>query len=246
MSGYLAVLRRELQAYFVSPLAWVILATFLGIQGALFIVIVTILNSPGSATGPTPFEIQFGSIFFWLELLFFAPVLTMRLIAEERRSGTIESLMTAPITDAQVVLAKFTASLAFYCFLWLPTLLYPLVVQRYTAVDWGPLGSSYLGVLGIGCLVLSIGIFGSSCAKNQIVAAVITFGLLMMLFILPFTGSVLQSQWLIDALKYLNLPDHMDELTKGIVDSRRLVYYASMTAFFLFLTTRALEAKKWR
>jgi ABC-2 type transport system permease protein len=246
MSSFLAVFRRELQAYFVSPLAWVILAIFLLIQGIIFWLILSFLNDPRAAGGATPFDILFGSFFFWLVLFFVTPVLTMRLIAEERRSGTIETLMTAPITEAQVVLAKFGAALVFYCFLWVSTLLYPAIIAHYASVDWGPIAASYVGILGMGSLFLAIGIFGSSFAKNQVVAAVITFGLLMAFFAIPWAGSLVQNQGLIDALRYVNLPDHMEEFTKGIVDSRRLIYYFSTTAFFLFLTTRALEAKKWR
>ena len=246
MRSFFAVFDRELRAYFVSPLAWVILTFFLLVQGYIFSIIVGYLSDPRSVAGATPFDFFFGSFFFWFTLLFITPVITMRLLAEERRSGTIESLMTAPVSENEVVLAKFFAAFAFYAFLWLPTLLYPVLVGRHTNVDWGPIASGYLGTLLIGAMALAVGLFGSSFSKNQIVAAVTSFGLLMAFFALPWAGDLVQNQTLTDIFGYINLLDHMDELGKGIIDSRRLVYYLSTTALFLFLTTRALAAKKWR
>ena len=246
MRAFLAVLGRELRAYFVSPLAWVILTFFLLVQGYVFSIIVGYLSDPRTPAGATPFDYFFGSFFFWFTLLFITPVITMRLISEERRSGTIETLMTAPITEGQVVVAKFLAALAFYAFLWAPTALYPVMIGRSTEVDWGPIAAGYLGALGMGALALSVGLFGSSFAKNQIVASVASFGILILLFALPWAQDLMQSDTATDVLGYMNLLDHMDEFGKGIVDSRRLVYYLSTTALFLFLTARALEAKKWR
>ncbi|MEM1204181.1 MAG: ABC transporter permease [Acidobacteriota bacterium] len=246
MHGFLAVFSRELRAYFVSPLAWVILTFFLLVQGYVFSLIVGFLTDPRAVAGPTPFEIFFGGIFLWLTLVFVTPVITMRLISEERRSGTIEALMTAPVTAVQVVLAKFFAAFVFYAFLWLPTLAYPALLSRDTSVDWGPILAGYLGVLGIGGMFLSVGIFGSSFSKNQIVSAVVTFGCLMLLLFLPWAGSLTQDPQTGELLGYMNLLDHMDELGQGIVDSRRLVYYLTTAALFLFLSSRALEAKKWR
>lgn len=246
MTGFLAVARRELRAYFVSPMAWVVLTFFLFVQGWIFSLVVGFLADPRSAAGATPFDFFFGSFFFWFTLLFIVPVITMRLVAEERRSGTLESLMTAPITEAQVVLAKFTAALAFYTFLWLPTLLYPVLVGRHTEIDWGPLAAGYLGTLLIGAMALSVGLFASALVKNQILAAVATFGALLMFFAVPWAGDLVNEQIWTDLFAYANQVDHLDEMAKGIVDTRRLVYYLTTTALFLFLTTRALEAKKWR
>ena len=246
MRGFLAVTTRELRAYFVSPLAWVILTFFLFGQGLVFSSIVGFLNNPGQVASTTPFDVFFNNIFFWLTLLFITPVITMRLIAEERRSGTLESLMTAPITEAQVVLGKYVAALVFFAFLWLPTALYPVILSRYSAIDWGPISAGYLGVFCVGSTFLSIGLFGSSFTKNQIVAAVATFFILITLFLVPWLGSLFTNQMVVDTLSYINLIDHIEEFGKGIVDSRRLIYHLSTTAFFLFLTTRALAAKKWR
>jgi len=246
VSGALAVLRRELRAYFYSPLAYILLTFFLLVQGYYFALLVSYLSDPRFPAGK-PLEIYFGqTIFTWLVLIFTGTFLTMRLLSEEFRSGTIETLMTAPVSEAQVVLGKYFAALAFYVFLWAPTLVYVAVVRWKTPVDWGPVAASYLGLLGIGALFLAVGLFASSTAKNQIVAAIITFFCLLVLFSIGLMENLANGETAKKILGYLNLWTHMDDFAKGIVDSRALVYYATGVGFFLFLTTRALAAKKWR
>lgn len=246
MKGLLATLGRETRAYFFSPLAYVVLTFFLLVNGYVFWLIVSYLNDPRARSG-APLELFFGqTIFFWLVLLFVAPVLTMRLLSEERRSGTIEMLMTAPVTETQVVLGKYLAALGFYLFLWLPTLAYVGIVAWYAQVDPGPVAAGYLGVAGIGALFLAIGLFASAMSRNQIVAAMVTFALLVLLFTFGLLESLVQGETARQVFGYLNLWQQMEELGKGIVDTRRLVYWASATGLFLFLTGRALEAKKWR
>jgi ABC-2 type transport system permease protein len=192
-------------------------------------------------------ELFFGqTVYFWLVLLFVAPVLTMRLISEERRSGTIEVLMTAPVSEAQVVIGKYLAALLFYVFLWLPTLAYPAVLAYYSEVDWGPVLAGYLGVLGIGALFLAIGLLASSLTRSQLVAAILTFAMLIPLFTFGLLENLFRDETLKQAFSYLNLWQHMEEFGKGIVDTRRLVYYLTTTVLFLFLSARTLEAKKWR
>ncbi len=247
MSGFWAIFHRELRAYFFSPLAWVILTFFLLVNGYVFSLIVSFLNDPRAGGSTTPLKLFFGdTFFFWLVLLFVTPVLTMRLLSEERRSGTIEALMTAPVSETQVVAGKYLAALAFYAFLWLPTLAYVAVVARASEVDWGPIVSGYVGVLGIGAVFMAVGIFGSSFTKNQIVAAVVTFAMLIFFFAVAFLDGLVSDEALKSSLSYLNLLDHMDEFGKGIVDTRRLVYYLTTVVLFLFLSSRTLAAKKWR
>lgn len=247
MSGIAAVLGRELRAYFFSPLAYVILTFFLLVNGYVFSLIVSFLSDPRAGGSTTPLKLFFGdTFFFWIILLFITPVVTMRLLSEERRSGTIESLMTAPITEAQVVLAKYIAALAFYIFLWAPTFVYVLIISRYSSVDWGPITGGYLGIVGIGAVFISVGLFGSTFSKNQVVSAMITFAMLIFFFAIAFLDSLVTNETAKAALGYMNLLDHMDEFGKGIVDSRRLVYYSSTVALFLFLTSRSLAGRKWR
>jgi gliding motility-associated transport system permease protein len=246
MSGTLAILRRELRAYFYSPLAYILLTFFLLVQGYTFSIIVAYLSDPRYPAGK-PLELFFGqTIFTWLVLIFTGTFLTMRLISEELRSGTIETLMTAPVSETQVVLGKYAAAVLFYLFLWAPTLVYVGIVRAFTPVDWGPIASSYLGIVGIGALFLAVGIFASATAKNQIVSAIITFFCLLVLFSIGLLENLVSADKSKKLLGHLNLWTHMDDFAKGIVDTRHLVYYASAIGLFLFLTTRALAAKKWR
>src|SRR5215470_4827815 len=144
MRGLWATFLRELRAYFVSPLAYVVLFFFLVINGVVFSMILGFLNDPRAAGG-RPLDAFFGGTFlFWLVLLFVGPVLTMRLLSEELRSGSIEVLMTAPISETEVVLGKYFAALTFYVALWLPTLVYAAILGRYSPVDWGPIAAGYL------------------------------------------------------------------------------------------------------
>lgn len=247
MSALLAILQRELKAYFYSPLAYVVLTFFLLVQGYYFVVIVAILSDPRSPAGQ-PLELFFGqTIFTWLVLIFAGTFLTMRLLSEELRSGTIETLMTSPVSETQVVVGKYLAAFVFYLFLWAPTLIYVAIVRFHAPVDWGPIASSYLGIAGIGALFLAVGVFASATSKNQIVSAIVTFAFLLVLFSI---GWILEQLVNDDTARrifgYVNLGQHMDDFAKGIVDTRRLVYYATGAAFFLFLSTRALQAKKWR
>jgi ABC-2 type transport system permease protein len=247
MSGLLATLERELRAYFYSPLAYVILTFFLIINGGIFSLIVGFLSDPRAAGSTTPLKLFFGdTFFFWLVLLIVTPVLTMRLLAEERKSGTIESLMTAPVTEFQVVLGKYLAALAFYVFLWVPTLAYVAIVAQSSTVDPGPIVGGYLGVLGLGAVFLACGIFASSFSRNQIVSALTSFAMLITLFTVGFFDSLVTGETAKAAVGYMNLLEHMDEFGRGVVDTRRLVYYVTTIALFLFLSARVLEAKKWR
>ena len=246
MSGLVASFLRELRAYFFSPLAYIVLTLLLLVNGFVFWIIVSFLSDPRAQIG-APLEYFFGqTFFFWLVLLFVTPILTMRLLSEERRSGTIEVLMTAPVTEGQVVTGKYLAALVFYVFLWLPTFAYALILEKYSEVDWGPVFSGYLGVLGIGALFLAAGVFASTLTRSQLVAALLTFVLLIPLFTFGLLENLVNDETLKQAFGFLNLWQHMDDFGKGIVDSRRLVYYASGTVFLLFLAARALEVKKWR
>ena len=247
MSALWAVFQREMRAYFVSPMAYVVLTFFLLMNGYVFSLIVSFLSDPRSGGSTTPLKLFFGdTFFFWMVLLFITPIITMRLISEELKSGTIESLMTAPVTENQVVLAKYLAALTFYVFLWLPTLVYVAIVARHSEVDWGPIASGYLGILGIGAVFLAAGIFASSFTRSQIVAAIATFALLIFFFAIAFLESLATAEGMKEVLGYMNLLEHMDEFGKGIVDTRRLIYYFTTVVLFLFLTARTLENKKWR
>ena len=243
MNGALATFRRELRAYFFSPLAYIVLFFFLAVNGFIFIFLIGELSDPRSPGGP-PFSYFFRAT--WLMLLLIVPVLTMRLVSEELRSGSIEVLMTAPVTEGQVIVGKFLAALTFYAFLWAPTLAYGLMISAYQKVDWGPIFAGYVGVLLIGSLFLAIGIFSSATTKSQLLAAMMTAALLFLLFLFGVFEQLVNNDTAKQALGYIGIWNHIDEFASGIVDTRRLVFYLSGTLFFLFLASRALEDKKWR
>lgn len=246
MRAVWATFVRELRAYFLSPLAYVVLTCLLLINGFTFGTIVSFLTNPRAPIGPPMGYFFGGTILFWLAMVFIGPVLAMRLIAEERRSGTIEVLMTAPVTEGQVVAGKYLGALGFYVALWLPTLAYVAVLARYSPIDWGPIAAGYLGVLGIGALFLALGIFASALTKNQLIAAILAFAMTFGLILLGLLESLVNDGKLRSAFSYLNVLQQMEDFSKGIVDTRALVYYATASLFFLFLTSRALEARKWR
>ena len=241
-----AIIRRELIAYFSSPLAYIVMTAFLLMQGYIFYLIVSFLNNP-QTPAMTPLRLFFGgTIFFWLFLLFVVPVITMRLIAEERRSGTIEVLLTSPVSEAQVVVGKFAAAMFFYIALWLPTVLYVIVLKRNSEIDLGPVLAGYIGVLLLGFLFLSVGTFASTLTNNQLIAAVIAFATMVLLFSIGLVEQLLSTSILKASLAHMNLWTQMDDFAKGIVDSRHVVYQLSVGLLFLFLATKSLEVKKWR
>ena len=243
MRAVLATYLRELRAYFVSPLAYVVLFFFLIVNGIVFGNLASILSDPQAPAGP-PMTYFFGST--TLMLLILGVVLTMRLVSEELRSGSIEVLMTAPVTEGQVIAGKYLAALTFFASLWLPTLVYAALVDYYGEIDWGPVAAGYLGILLIGALFLAVGIFASATTSSQLVAAMITAALLFLLFLLGWFTDIFAGETAKQVFTYLSLGDHIDEFSRGIVDTRRLVFYLSATLFFLFLASRALEDKKWR
>ncbi len=243
MRKLFAIVGREWRAYFLSPLAYVILAAFLLMNGFIFTAILNFLNSPTAPKGQA-FPLLFTNTYFWIFNLFIVPIIAMRLFAEERKSGTLELLLTAPVSEATVVFGKFLGALGFFLTLWFPTLAYVAVLRWQTPIDLGPVAAAYLAVALIGGYFLSVGIFASTLTKNQIVAAIFTFAMLIPIFSGGLLESMMNDPAKRDVFAYLNLWDHMDEFSKGVVDTRRIVYYLSATAFFLFLTTVSVSTKK--
>ncbi len=242
----LAQLRREFASFFYSPIGYVLLAASTVINSIVFIAIVEYLSDPRAESGAAMQTMFGGTIFFWMVVIVLSPLITMRTLSEERHSGTIETLLTAPITDLQVVLAKYFASVGFYIVMWLPTLLYPLWLSRHSDLDMGPLMSGYLGTVGIGMTFLSIGIFCSSITRNQIIAALLSFGASMFLFMLSLRDFISPSGSPDSVWSYLNLWSHMDNFGRGIIDTRYLVYYGSITIFMLFCTLQVVQARRWK
>jgi ABC-2 type transport system permease protein len=179
-----------------------------------------------------------------MTLLLVCPALSMRLLAEERRSGTIESLLTAPVGAPAVVLGKYAAALSTFVVIWLPTLLYVVILRKTGAVDWLVVLASYLGIFLVGAQYLAIGVLASSLSKSQFVALLVTVLIQFGLFVLGIGEYIFDPGILHDICSYVSLAGHMEEFSKGIVDSRRLLYDLSLAAFCLFLSVRVVDS--WR
>jgi ABC-2 type transport system permease protein len=240
------IAKREMLAFFVSPVAYVVLLGWMLWSGFQFWMLCAYFAQAMSRGGSeNPLGHFFGgTTLFFIPLLVFVPVMTMRLLAEERRSGTIECLLTAPVTDAQVVLGKYLAAVVFWLALWAPTLMYVWLTSRYGDVDLGAVGASYLGILGIGLYYMAIGTLMSAVSRNQIVAAILTFMVLGFLFLVGILEFVFQDSEYRAVFTYVSVWGHMDAFSKGIVDTRFLVFDLSTAALALYLAVRALGARK--
>ncbi|HLX96446.1 MAG TPA: ABC transporter permease [Verrucomicrobiae bacterium] len=250
MRIFLTLTRRELAAFFVSVSGYVIIAAVTLLIGWSFVVVMTNLGSDPSPMPVT--EMFYGTYFFWLIVLLATPIITMRLFALEKFSGTFETLMTAPVGDLQVVAAKFTAAAVFYLIMWLPLLACLFVVRHFTdqpaTLDAGTIGGMYLGVFLVGCLFLSLGCFASALSRSQMAAAMISFVLGVSLFSLGFLAQAITAptQWKTKLLSYFGLFDQMNDFAQGVVDTRTVIFYVSLTLFFLFLTLRVVESRRWK
>jgi len=250
MRKFWTLLTREVRSYFYSPIAYIVLVFFLLVSGVDFYFQVSFMNQR-----PMTYSVQeafFNSVFFWFAFVLIFPLITMRLFAEEFKLGTIEPLMTAPVRDWQVVLAKFFGAVVFYIVLWLPTLLYfaifPKITHQPAATSPGAYFGSYLMILLLGMFYLSIGCLASVLTKNQIIAAVISFSAITLLFFLGLVQYVLLdvSAATRDFLGYFSALEHMGTYSRGIIDTRPIVLYVSMTVVVLMLTHQAFQSRKWR
>jgi ABC-2 type transport system permease protein len=254
MLATLTLIRREFAAYFLSPIAYVVLAVFLAVTGHLFYLTLTQLTASGPKGVEFPMQLMLGDEKFWLVFLFIPPLLTMRLFAEERSTGTLEMLMTAPVRDWQVVLSKYLACFAFYVVLWLPTLCYlPILLDLdwqtgAASIDVWPVVSSYLGLALAGAMFLALGLFVSSLVRSQMVAALLALFLSLGFIVVGLWRPEMDSGSLLyRVLFFFTVPLHFShDFSRGIIDTRHLVLYASVALFCLFLTVRSLESRRWR
>jgi len=251
MRKFYTLLSREVRSYFYSPIAYVVLVLFIFSTGSPFVYleIPYMIQRPLEATVQ---EVFFNSFFFWFPFVFIFPLITMRLFAEEFKLGTIEPLTTVPVRDWQVVLSKFLGSLIFYIILLLPTAAYLAIFQIVThqrAVNsMGAYWGSYLMLLLLGMFYLSIGCLASVLTKNQIVAAVISFCVITILFFLGLIQIVLSdvTSEARDLVGYFSAIEHMGTFSRGVIDTRPIVLYLSMTVLMLMLTYQAFQSRKWR
>lgn len=233
------MVQRELGAYFLSPIAYAVIAMFLFSSGLAF----------GLGTFTPGGEASLRNLFdFWiiLVLVFVLPMLTMRLVSDELRVGTIETLMTAPITEIEVVLGKFCGAFVFYLILLAALLLYPLLLQMYGSVDSKLLLCNYLGLLLVGGLYISVGLFFSSCTKHQVIAVLLSFALLALMTFASHALAQLVEGWPRVLLQQLSIRSHFHDFVRGMLDLNHVVFFLTTTAFFLFVTVKRLEVRRWQ
>jgi ABC-2 type transport system permease protein len=235
MTRILLIAYRELRSYFSSWTAYIVIAGFLAVSGFIFYVILTTNRQA---------DLRWSLHNMAVMLLFVCPILSMRLLAEERRSGTLELLLTSPVTDAQVVLGKFLGAVGLLAVLLAATLHFPLLLARYGAPDPGPLLTGYLGLALLGASFMAVGVLASALTASQVVAGFLSFGGLLTLWIVGWAagqpGSTVAA-----VLEHLSIFNHFDDLAKGVVDTTDLVFHLSFIAVCLFGAARALESRKW-
>jgi ABC-2 type transport system permease protein len=231
---------REFKSYLASPMAYVVTGIFLMLTGFFF-------QSSPSTYSETSIKgfLVWGSIL----LLLLASVLTMRLLAEERKMGTLELLLTAPVRDSEVIVGKFLGSLGILTVMLALTFYYPILLGVIPGIgfgdpDIGPIVTGYLGLFLLGCTSLAVGLFASSLTSNQIVAAVVAGGILCALWFLDMAADLLPEA-LGEVISYLSLYYHFPDFMRGVIDTRGIIYYLSITVLFLFLAIRSLESSRW-
>ena len=228
--------KKELKGYFDSPIAYIIITIFLLISGWFFFSDLFLVNQ-------ATLRNLFGIIPFIF--MFFIPAITMRLLSEEKKSGTIEILLTLPVKDHQIILGKFLAGMFLISLAVILTLVYAFTLSGLGNLDFGSVVSGYLGLILLGATYLSIGIFTSSLTQNQIVAFILSFLIIFVLYLLD-NVLIFVPGFLASVLEYLSVNYHFSNISRGVIDSRDLIYYLSLIFFFLFLAVRVLSSRKWR
>jgi ABC-2 type transport system permease protein len=258
MRNISAIVERELRAYFSSPIAYVVLTIFIFLSGLFFRSILSqvmqmalMSQMQAQQLGPRPIDMPgiisrgFLSTMSVI-LLFIMPMLTMGLFSEEKKRGTIELLLTAPLTDLQVVLGKFFAAGAFYLILLLSTWIPMGVLYLYGSPASGPILTAYLGLLLYGLAILAIGLFISTLTENQIIAAILSFGAIMVLWLVDVVAQNSESATSKGVLTYLSILSHLDDFMKGVLASSNVIFYVSLMLMALFLTYRSIDSLRWR
>lgn len=249
-----AIAVKELRGYFVSPVAWVMMGLFALIFGVFF-------TAHLGAFVAQSMQSQFGGAAPNLNVnqhlirgvlanasvlvLFILPMVTMRAYAEEKRSGTVELLLTSPITDVEIIMGKFVGALCLYIALVTVTFVHVGLLFSYGQPEWRPLIAGYLGLILQGAAFIAVGLFFSSTTKNQMTAGVATFVVLLTFWIIGWFADSAGPTWSA-ILSYLSITQHFDDFGKGVIDTKHVVFYLSFISFWLFLTVKSLDTERWR
>lgn len=254
MRNFYAILRRELYVYFSSPIAYVVMTIFLVISGYFFYSAFAYFSMISMQATRVPWTEQINVTDMVLipmfanmgvVMLMMMPLLTMRLFAEEKKTGTLELLLSYPLRETELLLGKFAACLVVFFIMLALTLLYPILGWLYAEPEIGPVFTGYLGLFLMGAAFIALGLLVSSLTENQIVAASISFGAILMFWLIGWSDAFVGPS-LGKVLSHLSLLDHFENFAKGMIDTRDVIYYIDFSILFLFMTMRSLESRKWR
>ena len=252
MRNVLALADKELRSYFASPIAYVIIGLFALLFGWFFYVYLTVfvrqseqMMQMGSVPNINQQMVRGVLLNSAVIILFVMPMITMRTYSEEKRSGTIELLLTSPITDWQIILGKFLGALGLYAAMLVVTMLYMALLFIYGNPEWRPIVAGYLGLLLMGGCFIAVGLLISSLTKNQIVAGFLTFAVFLMLWVINWIGDASGPRTR-DIVTYLSITEHFDDFARGVIDTKHVIYYLSFITFGLFLTAKSVDSERWR
>lgn len=255
MTNIWSLIKKEVRAYFGSPIAYVVITGFLLLVGYFFYSLVSWFNATAMQMAQNPYyaqqininEMVFSPLFhnMTIILVLVAPLLTMRLLAEEKKTGTDELLFTSPLSVGEIVLGKYIAALVMWLIMLGLTAVLSIFAFAYGNPEIAPWLTGYLGLFLVGALFLAVGLFFSSLTENQIVAAFLTFVTLLLLLVLNWVTSSGGGSWR-SVLGYLSFSDHFGQMTQGVLDTKDLVYFLSFSFFGLFLTHSVIQSRRWR
>ena len=254
MRNILAIAQKELKSYFASPIAYIVIGLFALLFGYFYAVMLQYFVRAGMNMNPMMGQQSLNINQDMLRpvmqnvtilLLFVLPAMTMRTYSEEKRSGTIELLLTSPVTDWEIILGKFFGALSLYGVMLAVTLVHMAVLFVYGQPEWKPIATTYLGLLLLGGSFLSVGLFISTLTTNQIVAYISTFALFLMLWVISWLGSFSAGMFT-DVTAYLSIIEHFYDFTKGVLDTTHIIYYVSLITLGLFLTAKSVDTERWR
>jgi ABC-2 type transport system permease protein len=255
MGNILAIANKELRSYFASPIAYIAIGFFALLYGYFYITILAYfvrqsMQMGQFGGGPQSLNINQVMIRNLLQnvtilILFLMPMVTMRTYAEEKRSGTIELLLTSPLTDFQIIMGKFLGAISLWAVMLAVSLIHMAILFIYGNPEWKPIATAYLGLLLFGACFISVGLFISSLTKNQIVAGMVTFAVFLFLWVIDWIGSF-SGPTVNSVTSYLSIINHFEDFSKGVIDTTHVIYYVSVITFGLFLTAKSVDTERWR
>jgi ABC-2 type transport system permease protein len=257
MRNILAIANKELRSYFASPIGYITIGLFALLYGFFYVTLLSYflqqtmqIDQIGASGGPQTANVNQMMIRPVLQnltivMLFVLPMITMRTYSEEKRSGTIELLLTSPLTDFEIIMGKFLGAFSLFAVMLAVSLVHLGLLFAYGAPEWKPIVTAYVGLALLGGCIISLGLFISSLTKNQVVSGMLTFSAFLLLWVITWIGNF-AGPTMGKIAQYVSVIDHLDDFTKGVIDTSHVIYYVSFIAFGLFLTAKSVDSERWR